>query len=110
MFLNWSAAISFLALLLLGVGLPGCSHQGRYAEQYELSNLNVVFLDQQSLRDQQAPLRDDSGRKRAAEGREIEVLDCRMLSRTLSEGDLPGVLTSSEIDRGDSSIRRLYER
>jgi len=51
MFLNWSPTISFLALLLLGVGLPGCLHQGRYAEQYELSKLKVVFLDQQSLRD-----------------------------------------------------------
>ncbi len=40
-----------LALLLFGVGLPGCLHQERYAEQYELSNLKVVFLDQQSLRD-----------------------------------------------------------
>ena len=52
MSLNWSPAISFLALLLLSlVGLPGCSHQGRYVEEHELSNLKVVFLDQQSLRD-----------------------------------------------------------
>ena len=38
-------------LWLFGVSLAGCAQQDRYIETHEISNLKVVFLDDQSLRD-----------------------------------------------------------
>ena len=38
-------------LYLCGVSLAGCTQQGRYMETHEISNLKVVFLDDQSLQD-----------------------------------------------------------
>jgi hypothetical protein len=44
-------------LLILGglwlglVNLSGCSQQGRYMETHEISNLKVVFLDAESLKE-----------------------------------------------------------
>ena len=38
-------------LYLCGVNLAGCTQQGRYMETHEISNLKVVFLDDQSLQD-----------------------------------------------------------
>lgn len=51
MFTGWAPGFSRLAFLVVGVVLAGCLHQDRYSEQYELSNLKVIFLDQQSLRE-----------------------------------------------------------
>ena len=47
----------FKGLLILGglwlcvVNLGGCSQQGRYMETHETSNLKVVFLDAESLKE-----------------------------------------------------------
>ena len=38
-------------LYLCGASLAGCTQQGRYMETHEISNLKVVFLDDQSLQD-----------------------------------------------------------
>ena len=36
---------------LCGVSLAGCTQQGRYMETHEISNLKVIFLDDQSIQD-----------------------------------------------------------
>ena len=38
-------------LYLCGVSLAGCTQQGRYMETHEISNLKVIFLDDQSIQD-----------------------------------------------------------
>jgi hypothetical protein len=40
---------SLLKVAVMGMLLWGCGMQGAYREDHELANLNVVFLDQQSL-------------------------------------------------------------
>lgn len=40
---------SILTGVVIGNLLGGCGIQGPYREQHQLANLNVVFLDQQSL-------------------------------------------------------------
>lgn len=42
-----SWAVFCLAVVVLGLG--GCSMNGPYREEHQVTNLNVVFLDQQSL-------------------------------------------------------------
>jgi hypothetical protein len=38
-------------LYLCGASLAGCTQQGRYMETHEISNLKVIFLDDQSIQD-----------------------------------------------------------
>jgi hypothetical protein len=38
-------------LYLCGVSLAACTQQGRYMETHEISNLKVVFLDAESLKE-----------------------------------------------------------
>ncbi len=38
-------------LFLCGVSLTACTQQGRYMETHEISNLKVIFLDDQSLQE-----------------------------------------------------------
>ena len=38
-------------LYLCGVSLAGCTQQSRYMETHEISNLKVVFLDAESLKE-----------------------------------------------------------
>ena len=41
--------MSVSMLVVLGVLLGGCGMQGAYREEHQVTNLNVVFLDQPSL-------------------------------------------------------------
>ncbi len=48
--------------VLLGISLQACGTSGaRYTESYTISNLNVVFLDEQSLRQQWKKISGKSG-------------------------------------------------
>jgi hypothetical protein len=38
-------------LYLCGFSLAACTHQGRYMETHEISNLKVVFVDAESLKE-----------------------------------------------------------
>ena len=50
---GWAHALNLIAWALISTAFWGCTGlQDRYIEQHAIKNLTVVFLDEQSLREQ----------------------------------------------------------